>query len=144
MPAGDHEGGLEGPQDPACRLDGLFGVSQTAEENGELVPAQASQHVTLAQEPTNALGHLYQELVSGLVTQRIVDHLETIEIEEHDTDHAVAPTDLGSGVGQGIDEGDPVRRSGEIVAKCDLPELRVQCAELLIGLAVASPGDGAR
>ncbi|MGY2939147.1 hypothetical protein ACVWZ6_008749 [Bradyrhizobium sp. GM6.1] len=52
------------------------------EDHYELVAAEPRHHVACAQGTTQPVGHFEQEQVAGLVAQRIIDDLETIEVDE--------------------------------------------------------------
>lgn len=71
------------------------------------------------------------------MSERVVHHFEAVEIEEHHTDQPRVPASSGERGGQGIDEGHPVGRLGQVVAEGDLAQLGVQGSELLVGLEVA-------
>ena len=136
IPPRNGEGILECLMDPGGRLERLGGLLEPLQQHRELVPAQAGQHVAIAQDPADPVSHLDQEFVARLVTERVVDHLEPVEVEEDHTDNATVPTGLTHHPPEGIHEGHPIGRSGQVVAEGDLAELGVQIPKLLVGLGI--------
>jgi hypothetical protein len=63
--------------------DARGGRLDRAQQDGELVAAQAGDGVVLAEQARQALAHLAQDLVAVVVTERVVDLLEAIEVEQH-------------------------------------------------------------
>ena len=61
---------------------GRFGRARALQEDRELVPAQPYQHVVRAQAVPQALGDLDQQLVTGVVPERVVDLLEPVQVEQ--------------------------------------------------------------
>ena len=57
-----------------------------AQEDRELVAAQARDGVVLAEQAREALAHLAQHLVAVVVAEGVVDLLEAVEVEQHDRD----------------------------------------------------------
>ena len=95
----DHHGRqLEGDPQAVAQAPGdldrehLVGVR---EPDGELVAAEASHHVVLADLLAQSCRDLHQQLVAGLVAQRVVDLLEAVEVEQQQGADAI-----GVGVGQ--------------------------------------------
>src|SRR6185437_32836 len=52
-----------------------------AQKRSELIAAQSSQHVLLAQAPLDEPRHLTNQIVTGCVAARVVDDLELIQIK---------------------------------------------------------------
>src|SRR4051812_17433621 len=65
---------------PARQLGGRAAVGQVAEHDGELVAAQPSKRVAMAQRPAEALGDDLEQLVAVVVAERVVDLLEAVEV----------------------------------------------------------------
>src|SRR5205823_3500199 len=72
-------------------LDRLAVVDEVLAEDGELVAAEASGRVALAERPLETLGQGDQHLVTGGVTEAVVHDLEVVEVEEEDGRQALAP-----------------------------------------------------
>ena len=62
--------------------DGVLGMSESRKDDTELVPAQPCHGVLGPQSPRDARPELAQELIARLVSERVVDLLEAIEIEK--------------------------------------------------------------
>ena len=56
---------------------------RSSTQDRELVAAQAREHVGRAQHRLQAPRHVHQQLVAGLVAERVVHHLEAVEVEVH-------------------------------------------------------------
>ena len=63
------------------RLGGLA-VGHVLEEEAELVAAEPRHGVARAQRGVQAVAHFHQQLVADRVAERVVDHLEAVEVEE--------------------------------------------------------------
>ena len=57
-------------------------IGDIAEQNHEFVAAQARDDIVLARAFAQAFGNLDQQLVARGMAERIVDDLETVEIDE--------------------------------------------------------------
>ena len=53
------------------------------QQDAELVAAEPRDHVLLSERRAQALGHLLQQAVAGVVAERVVDLLEVIEVDQH-------------------------------------------------------------
>ena len=73
----------------AATLRGLAGVGDVGKADDELVAAEARGGVLFAQAGREPLGNGGQQLVADGVTERVVDVLEAVEIEEQHGDLAV-------------------------------------------------------
>ena len=66
----------------------LIGVAQ---QDSELVAADSRDHVAPSEAAHQQLSNLYQSLVTSLVTERVIDHLQAVEVDEqHRRINAVA------------------------------------------------------
>src|SRR5260370_734405 len=73
-------------------VSSVIGMPGVRGEHGELVAAQTRDGVRRAQRAAEASGHLLQQAVAAVVTERVVDVLESIEVEKEDPEHLlVAP-----------------------------------------------------
>ena len=52
-------------------------------EHGELVAAQAGDHLAVAQALAQRVGDLADQLVAGAVAERVVDVLEQVDVDQH-------------------------------------------------------------
>ena len=63
------------------------------QEDGELVAAEPRDHVGLPQPPAQSPGHAANQLVAGLVAERIVDLLQVVEVDhEQGSLRPIAPS----------------------------------------------------
>jgi hypothetical protein len=60
------------------------------EQDAEFVAAEPSEHVVPLQGAADDVAHLPKQLVAGLVTAGVVDHLELVEIQVGQSGHLVA------------------------------------------------------
>ena len=105
-----------------AQLDGDIGglvVAGVLEQYRELVPAQACQHVAVAQVLAQAGAHLDQQLVPGVVAQAVIDFLELVQVE-HQQGVAAALRFRQARVPLGV-QGPPVRQPGQLVGGCRQP-----------------------
>ena len=73
--------------DPFGEAGGVFRPVQLAHQYGEFVAAQASDEVAFAQAVGDLLAYFLQDGVAGRMPERIVDALETVEIDVKHADH---------------------------------------------------------
>ena len=82
-----------------------------------------------------ALRHDLQQLVAGLVAARVVDVLETIEVEEQHREHGACAPRLLDGSRQMRREEQPVRQAGELVVMREVVEMLLLLQQLRFDLA---------
>jgi len=112
-------------------------------QHGELVPAQAGEHVARAQAAGNPLHHPFQQHVAQLVPERVVHFLEVVEVEDHHRGEPVAlrqrravvvraafAAQAGQGVLQPRVEAGAVGQAGQLVKQRHAPDLRLRLAPL--------------
>ena len=107
-------------------VDGRVAVDQ----DRELVTSKARDRVRAAHGSTNRVAHRGQQLVPGLVAERVVDRLEVVEVHEEDGNL------LGSaaeGVLQPVVEERAVRQPGERVVQRAVLELLLEGAPRVEG-----------
>ncbi len=67
-----------------AKLGGVVERSDVREDDGELVAANASDCNVLLHAVAQALRHQFEQFVAELVSERVVDGLEVVEVEiEH-------------------------------------------------------------
>ena len=96
-------------QDPFVQVE-LAVRGSVGEQHRELVTAEPGDHVGRPGGARQAAGDLDEELVAHLVTERVVDLLEAVEI---DHDHRTAALVVGEARRQGDLEAEPVRQAGQ-------------------------------
>src|SRR6185369_10985703 len=82
VPAIDRKGFAELDRDPVGDPMRLGRVDDGIEDKGELITAEAGDGVTRAQAVDEALTDGLQDAVAGNMAERLVDHLEPVEIEQ--------------------------------------------------------------
>ncbi len=89
---------------------GLGGFTDLLEQQGELVPAEPRGGVARAHAALDAPRHGEEQLVTGVVTEPVVDELEPVEIEEQHGQTSAVSRPPSEGVGDTIGEQRPVRQ----------------------------------
>jgi len=115
-----------------ARKDGFaFMATVDGREHGyEFVAAEAGEGVSLPERVAQPLGDAYQQLVAGFVAVRIVDFLESVDIQISDRQSALVPARLGDGLLQAIAEQHPVRDARQGVVMCHMFELLLMFLQL--------------
>ena len=91
------------------RIDGV------RDHDGELVTAQARHSVGVAQALREPSSDLFEQGVAGEMAERVVHHLEAVEIDEHQCHQAAVAARLADRLMQAVLHQDPVRQPGEHV-----------------------------
>ncbi len=123
----------------------LFRLGHFLHQHHELVPAQARHHVARAHGLREASAHFLQQLVAGLVAERVVDVLEAVEIYEKHCEIAVVAAGVLDREIEHIAEHRPVRqRSQGVVIGEEMDALLVQLAlgDVLADAAIAAEDAG--
>src|SRR5713101_5748995 len=84
-------------------------------ENHKLIAADPRKSVRLANPASHSLGDLLQHAIPRLVAQRVVDCLETVDIEQEQSDLASAPCRGGEHLRQTLTEVRPVGELGQLI-----------------------------
>ncbi|MDQ2780448.1 MAG: hypothetical protein M3Y32_12930 [Pseudomonadota bacterium] len=80
---------------------GITFAVQVLGQDRELITAEPCDHIARAQLLLNALAHCHQEFVAGCMPQAVVDKLEPVEVQKHQTERpARAGASRGPGPGQ--------------------------------------------
>ena len=90
--------------------------------DGELVAAHARDRIGLAYQSAQPIGHHLQELVAGRMTQRVVDGLEVVEIENV-RGHDLAAPDAGQRMLQPLVQKHAVGQPGQGVVQRHVRDL---------------------
>ena len=88
---------------------------EVGQQQQELVAGEARDHVGLAGADAETLRQLDQQLVAGVVPQRVVHELEVVEIQEQDADAEVGPTGAGERALEHLLEQRAVRQARQLV-----------------------------
>ena len=90
---------------------------QRGQQHQELVAAQAGRHRLPFQRRAQALGHLAQQAIAGLMPQRVIELLEVVQVHEHHGQAPVACTRGVQALNQAIEDGRAVGQTGEPVVQ---------------------------
>ena len=85
----DHAGLGDGGEELLRHRLGVLGLADL-EQHGELVAAEAAHQVAVAHRAAQAAGEGLQHAVADAVAERVVDHLEAVEVEEEHGQAAAA------------------------------------------------------
>src|SRR5690606_15570698 len=89
---------LKGPahrfDDPLAQYFHLLRLPQLRHDHDELVAAYASNRVALAREPLEPFRQFLDHQVARGMAERVVDLLETVEVEEEQGRHFSRPLEL--------------------------------------------------
>ncbi|RMS14973.1 hypothetical protein ALP75_200809 [Pseudomonas syringae pv. actinidiae] len=88
-PSCQRDGFLHFVHDPMRQMPRLF-VIGNAQQNAELITAEACNHVLNTRGAADALGDHLEQLVPGIVPQAVVDAFEVIDVQKHHCQHAFA------------------------------------------------------
>ena len=86
-------------------------------DDGEFVAADAGDGVGLAQQRAQPVADLLDELVAGIVAERVVDLLEAVEIEHEQGDLLARAAVAGQRLAQAVFEQGAVGEAGELVVQ---------------------------
>ncbi len=111
----DDEGRRERGNDLLRNGRGLVAAIQVACHNQEFVPAQPRHDVVAAHRLHETLRHLPQQAVADGMSQRVVDFLEMIEIDEHCRDLAAVASRTADRLYQAVVRQHAVGQAGEQV-----------------------------
>ena len=82
---------LDRGHDALRHQDGVLRHTDVGTQHGELVAPEPRHRVLSADRRSDTLGHRLQERVAGCMAKRVVDHLESVEVEEQHRDDALRP-----------------------------------------------------
>ncbi len=86
----------------------------------ELIAAGARQRVALAQDAAQAVGHFFQQFIAAVMAERIVDHLEAVQIDHQHGDTAFAPLGIRDRLRQAVVEQQTIRQLGERIVRREM------------------------
>ena len=128
----DHHRGAQCLIDALGRLVHLVGVLDVLHHHHELIAPHAHHQVIGAHGRADALRDGLQELVAGLVTARVVDVLEAVEIEEQRREQRPLVLRRIDGIGQVRREIEPVGEPGELVVVREVIEVLMTLEQLAL------------
>ena len=125
--AADRDGQLERVEDAlGDHLGGRLGVGAVLQAHGELVAAEAGDHVAGAHAGAQALRDRDQQLVPDGVAERVVDRLEVVDVDEQ---HRQLRARAGERVAHAGDEQRAVRQVGQRVVEGLVAQLLLEVLE---------------
>ncbi len=135
---GGAEGLDEGRADALGDADGLgLGVEQVLAQDDELVTAQAGHRVAGAQHLAEPVGHTDDQLVARRMAPHVVDGLEAVDVDEEDGRADGAPGGGVDGLGQALEEEDPVGQARQRVVQGLVGEAALLLGQLGLQLLAA-------
>ena len=93
-----------------------FRIFEILDDDHELVPAQPGEQIGFAQHVRKRRRDALQELVADAVSQRVVDVLEPVEVDEQNADPLAAALGLGNGLRQALLQQHAIRQARKGVA----------------------------
>ena len=102
-------------------------VVEARAQQQELVSAEAADRVIGAKHAPQAVGDAAEQVVADGVSERVVDALEVIDVEEQHRGQAAVPAPPGGGVAEPVEEQRAVRQAGQAVVEALVCEVR-RCA----------------
>ena len=111
---------------------GAFGLLQMQRQHEELRPADAGEHVVLAERHRQGAGHRLERGVTGLVAEALVELLHVGDIDEQRVHRCVLPVGELQQLGARCNQAAPVLESGELVAPRQLQQARAELLELAL------------
>ena len=103
---------------------GVGGAHHVADEDHELVASQSGDGVAGPDDLGEAAPSLPEQVVAGTVAQRIVHHLEPVEVQEQHTDHPALASRTVQGVLEAVEKQRPVGQARQLVVVRPFLELR--------------------
>ena len=88
---------------------------EIGQQEEELVTGETSDRIGFARADTETFSQLDQQLIAGVVAQRVVDELEVVEIEEQDANPEVEPARTSERAFEHLLEQRAVRQTGQLV-----------------------------
>ncbi|HEY3726388.1 MAG TPA: hypothetical protein VGL51_04385 [Solirubrobacteraceae bacterium] len=129
---------LQRGPDPLYQRRHVLWLGQVAEQQGELVAAQAGDRVRGPDGTTKPDSDLGQQLVAGGVAEGVVDLLEAVEVHQHHGQPGQVALGLCDGVLDALLEQDPVGKPGQrVVQRLVLVELGLADQLVLGALSLA-------
>ena len=104
-------------------LDQLRLALQVRADHHELVAAEPADGVGGPHRPPEPVGDHHEHLIAGIVTERVVDELEAVEIAEQHGEHGAGAALSGDGHGDAVLEERPVGQAGQRIVEGPAAEL---------------------
>jgi hypothetical protein len=131
----DNDGRAQRLRDARSRFVNLRDGFDRAQDDDELIAAHADHDVVAAHRFSDSLGDRLQQFVAGLVTVRIVDVLEAIQVEEQNGQRQAALPRFLHGFGQMRREVQTIRQAGELIVMREAIQALLLLQQLRFDLA---------
>jgi hypothetical protein len=113
----------EEADDPIGDEPDVVVVAHDGAEHGELVAPEAGDGVAAPRQAHQPSRHLDEDVVAGLVPERVVDRLEVVEVDE-DHRHPCRPAlERGDQLSEPVEHARAVGEAGEVVVQGEVGEL---------------------
>ncbi len=91
--------------------------AQALADDHELVATEPRDRVRSLQAPLDPPRDLDEQLVTGVVPQAVVDHLEAVDVEEQHGDLAGAPREAEESLAEAVEEERAIRQPGQRIVE---------------------------
>ena len=130
----DEDGLTQGGIDTVGQHNGLLVVVKAGHHHHKLITTQAAQQITIPGNQPQAVRHLHQQLVAGIVAQGVVDALEIIQIQQQDGQASVPAACAGQLSLQRTLKAATVHQPGECIVLGQAAHLLQAVAQALFDL----------
>jgi hypothetical protein len=121
--AGLGEGGLQGLEYLPRHVDRVLDPAHSGQQQRELVPPEAGDGVVVAQAFAKPLRHVLEQAVAAGVAERVVDHLEAVDVHEQQGQPLAVAARVVDRHLEAVPEEEPVRQAGQGVVEGQVPDL---------------------
>jgi len=97
--------------DPTRDNQGIL-AGGDADEDKELIASPTKYEIRPARSPEGAFGHQLKDLITDLMTQRVIDLLEAVEITQNDGERSLASLGPGHLLVEAVSKGLPIEQTG--------------------------------
>ena len=104
------------------KLGDVFAVTYVSENQDELIATESCDCIVGPNAVFQTSGNFLQQNVPCFVPHGVVDHLETVQVQQHQRDQPVTPFRIAERLVQAIIEQLPVRQAGQTVVIGQLME----------------------
>ena len=112
-------------EDLLGHLGGLRRVLQTSQQHHELIPAESRHRIAFPHASAQAVGNHTQKLVAASMSQRVIDTLESVKVQEQQRQLVAVSACMRQLLLQTLAQKRPVRQPGEIVVVGAKHQLRL-------------------
>jgi len=133
---------LQRGEDFARDNGGVVGTADVAQQDQELIAAEAANDVMRAYTRAQAAAHLEQQLIADGMTHRVVDVLEAVQIDEQQRQHGLAAARVVDRIARALVKQEPVGQAGKRIVMRKL--LDALARFVLLGDVLDQPDDAVR